>query len=235
MTNDPWAAASAAPAGQASTREHNNAAAYGQAPEQGEASSLAGSYAPEPGKQSSLFGPTAETLPSLFTLQHGPGTKIKMKITAAPRDVQSTCHPSQAPDKKSRLKQYWVTDPATGARRPGVDPIDRATGKPNDPVMNLVISGETDERDPQIEGDDGKRSWFVSGSAKSPKGHTLGNPVLSSRRAVLDALELAVNAGMVITKDEDLIGKFIEVHRVQREQPNVTTSPWFWQARITAS
>lgn len=230
MTNDPWAAASAVPA---ATREHNNAAAYGQ-PDESTSSSLAGSYAPEPPKQSSLFGATIETLPSLFTLQHAPGTKIKMKITAAPKDVQSTCHPSQAPDKKSRLKQYWVTDPTTGARRPGVDPIDRATGKPNDPVMNLVISGETAERDPQIEGDDGRRSWFVSGSAKPPKGHTLGAPVLSSRRAVLDALELAVKDGMSITKDDDLIGKFIEVHRVQREQPLVATSPWFWQARISA-
>lgn len=228
--NDPWAAASAAPAAVA-TREHSSAADYGQ-PDAG-TSSLAGSYAPEPGKQSSLFGPTIETLPSLFTLQHAPGTKIKMKITAAPRDVQSTCHPSQAPDKRSRLKQFWVTDPATGQRKPGLDPIDRATGKPNDPVMNLVISGETAERDPQIEGDDGRRSWFVSGSAKPPRGHSLGDPVLSSRRAVLDALELAVKDGISITKDDDLIDLFIEVHRVRREQPGVSTSPWFWQARIT--
>lgn len=231
MTNDPWAAASAAPV---ATREHNNAAAYGQ-PDETTSSSLAGSYAPEPAKQSSLWGSNIETLPSLFTLQHAPGTKIKMKITAAPKDVQSTCHPSASPDHKSRLKQYWVTDPATGTRRPGVDPIDRATGKPNDPVMNLVISGETDERDPQIEGDDGRRSWFVSGSAKPPRGHVLGDPVLSSRRAVLDALELAVKGGMSITCDDDLKGKFIEVHRVRRDQPNVSTSPWFWQARITAS
>lgn len=224
---DPWAASAAQPA---STREHSTASAYGQ-PDA--ASSLASDYAPEPPKQSSLFGPTIETLPSLFTLQHAPGTEIKGKILAAPRDVQSTCHPNQSPDGKSRLKQYWVTNPATGTRKPGLEPVDLRTGKPNDPVMNLVISMQTDERDPQIEGDDGRRSWFIQGSAKPPKGHVIGAPVASSKLAIMDALKLAAQSGVSITSDQDMIGKFISVRRVEREQPGVQTSPWKWQARIT--
>lgn len=245
--NDPWAAASATPQTQApvSTREHSTASAYGQ-PDT--ASSLAGSYAPEPPKQSSLFGPTIETLPSLFTLQHAPGTEIKGEILSEPRDVHSTCHPTQSPDKKSRLKQYWVTDPTTQKRVPGLAPIDVQTGKPNDPVMNLVISLQTGERDPQIEGDDGRRSWFVQGSAKPPKGHVLGAPTSSARLALLDAIKLAAQSGVRIASDQDFIkcaegcteqhthrarGLFISVRRIEREQPGVQTSPWKWQARIT--
>lgn len=215
---DPWAASAAQPA--ATTQADT-------------ASSLAGDYAPEPPKQSSLFGPTIETLPSLFTLQHAPGTEIKGKILSEPRDVHSTCHPTQSPDKKSRLKQYWVTDPTTQKRVPGLAPVDPQTGKPNDPVMNLVISLQTDQRDPQIEGDDGRRSWFIQGSAKPPKGHVLGAPVTSSKLAILDALKLAAQAGVGITSDQDMIGKFLTVRRIEREQPGVQTSPWKWQARIT--
>jgi hypothetical protein len=227
--NDPWVAASASPA-PAATREYNSASAYGQ-----ESSSLSEGYAPEPAKQSSLFGPNIESLPSLFTLAHAPGTEIRLKVTAAPKDVQSTCHPSQAPDRVSRLKQYWVTDPSTGKRAPGLSPVDPATGKPNDPVLNLVISGQTAERDPQIEGDDGRRSWFVSGSAKPPKGHVTGNPVASSRLALLDAIKLANAAGIAITGDQAFINLDVAVRRVEREQPGVTTSSWKWQARITRS
>jgi hypothetical protein len=235
---DPWASAGAAPA--ATATRVPPAQGYGNpAPEPAatapHGSSLVEGYAPAPAKQSSLFGPTVETLPSLFTIAHAPGTRIKGKITAEPRDVHSTCHPSQAPDKVSRLKQYWVTDPQTGQRRPGISPVDAITGKPNDPVMNLVLSMETDERDPQIPGDDGRRSWFIQGSAKAPKGHVLGNPVLSARRALMDALQLAGESGVSITCDKDMVGKFIEVHRVQRENPAVSTSSWFWQARITAA
>lgn len=230
--NDPWAAASpvthSAPA-PAATREYSSAD-YGQPAADG-GSSLGEGYQD---KQSSLFGPTVETLPSLFTLDHAPGTRIKLKITAKPKTVQSTCHPSQSPDRKSRLKQYWVTNPANGQRRPGPEQIDRVTGKPNDPVLNLVISGETAERDPKIEGDDGRRSWFLPNSSKPPAGHVVGNPVASSHRAMVDAIQLAVQGGIRITGDNDLVGKTIEVHRVQRLEPGVTTSSWTWQARITA-
>jgi hypothetical protein len=222
QANDPWAAAAAPQA--TATREHSSAEQYGQ-PDT--ASSLASDYAPEPEQQSSLFGGTIETLPSLFTLAHAPGTKIRLTITARPKDVHSTCHPSQAPDRVSRLKQYWETDPSTGKRRPGLAPIDLRTGKPNDKVMNLVISGQTDGRDPQIEGDDGRRSWFISGSAKAPKGHRPGEPVASARLAVLDAIRMDGK----ITSDESMINRVLEVHRVRRTGP-ATTDPWLWQARF---
>lgn len=215
--NDPWAAATAGPAPSADAS----------------ASSLSEGYAPEPGKQSSLFGPTFESFPSLFTQAHVPGTEFKGKITGAPRDVQSTCHPSKAPDKVSRLKEFWVTDPTTGKRAPGLAPVDPRTGKANDPVMNTVVTIQTDQRDPSVDGDDGRRSWFIQGSAKAPAGHKTGDPVASSKRAMLDAIILAGAAGISITKDEDLKDLTLSVRRVERVQPGVSTSPWKWQARIT--
>lgn len=216
--DDPWAAAASG------TREHASASAYGQ-PDT--SSSLAGDCAPEPEKQSSLFGATIETLPSLFTLQHAPGTSICLTITAKPKDVQSTCHPSKSPDRQSRLKEFWVTDPQTGKRLPGLTAVDPITGKPNDPVMNLVVSGDTNERDPQIEGDDGRRSWFVSGSAKAPKGHKPGDAVASSRLALIDAIRMDGR----ITCDADMVGRVVEIQRVERTGP-ATTDPWKWRARF---
>lgn len=227
MTTNPWAAAAQQQTAPASTTPP---ASNGTE----QTSSLGDAY-DEVADSSSLFGATFESLPSLFGLEHAPGTKIRLTITVKPRDVQSTCHPSASPDRQSRLKQYWVTDPTSGKRKPGLEAVDPRTGKANDPVMNLVISGQTAERNPKIPGDDGRRSWFVSGSAKAPKGHVTGNPVLSSKRAVLDALQLAAESGLRITNDEQMIGKVIEVHRVEREQPGVSTSSWFWQARITVS
>lgn len=218
--NDPWAAAAS---GQ-STREHTSATQDGQ-PDT--SSSLAGEAYSEP--QSSLFGATIETLPSLFTLQHAPGTTIRLTITAKPKDVQSTCHPSKSPDGKSRLREYWNDDPATGARKPGLVAADPRTGKPNDPVMNLVLSGDTAERDTAIEGDDGRRSWFLNGSARAPKGHKVGDPTTSSRLALIDAIKLDGK----ISCDADMINRVIEVRRIERTGLS-QTDKWKWQARFVA-
>jgi len=228
---DPWGAASIAPT---STPVRDELVqGYGNPAPAG--SSLSEGYAPEPAKQSSLFGPSTETLPSMFTLAHAPGTVIRGTIIAPPKDVQSTCHPTASPDRKSRLKQYWCTDPTTGKRGPGIAAVDPATGRPNDPVMNLVISVQTDQRDAEIPGDDGRRAWFVQGSVKPPRVHQPGEPVMSSRLALMDAIKLAGQSGVSLTSDEDMIGKTIMVNRVRREQPSVQTSPWFWQVRITAA
>ncbi len=214
-SNDPWAAASAT----AQT-----------GPPADENTSLSDSFAPT-GSGTGLFDEDTERADSLFTLNHAPGTKIKVKITAEPREVHSTCHPSQSPDKQSRLKQYWMRDPNTGKRAPGLAEF-APDGSPNDKVENLVITGQTDERNPAVEGDDGRRSWFVSGSKYPPKGHKIGEPVLSGRIAVKDAIRLAIAGGMRMTCEADLVGKTIEVHRVRRLQPGVTTSSWLWQARF---
>jgi hypothetical protein len=221
VTNDPWASVGSAQTAPAPTAPQTDAAA----------SSLSDSYESE---QSSLFGPAFESHPVLFTLADAPGTKIKGKIISKPRDVQSTCHPSESPDRKSRLKQYWVTD-STGRRMPGLDAVDPRTGKPNDPVNNLVVSLETDRRDPSIPGDDGRRTWFLQGSYKAPKGHKVGDPTTSAKLALKDALQLASQAGIRIGNDNDMLDKYLEVHRIDRVEPSVTTSPWLWQARITAS
>lgn len=51
-------------------------------------------------------------------------------------------------------------------------------------------------------------------------------------RALLDALEAAVKAGVPITDDESMVGLKLTVRRVQRLQPGATTSPWTYVAKL---
>jgi hypothetical protein len=225
---DPWAAAAVATAPAAGQQT------AGQAP-QG-STSLAGSLA---SKGSQLFnnGGNGNFYPALFNKTHAPGTKFTGTILTAPRDVQSMSFPRNEGDP--RLPQYWVTD-TLGKRKPGTDPVDARTGKPNDPVMDLLIELQTDIRfdaatlaaigRPSDFEDDGKRAFQVSGS-KRPKNHVAGTPT-NSMRAVLDALEAAGREGLKITDEESMIGLKLDVIRVDRIQPGVSTSPWLYVARL---
>jgi hypothetical protein len=220
---DPWAAAAVATAPAATQ------------PAQG-SSTLAGSLAP---KGSQLFnsGGNGNFYPALFNKTHAPGTKFTGTILTPPRDVQSMSFPRNEGDP--RLPQFWVTD-AIGKRKPGTDPIDVRTGKPNDPVMDLLIELQTDIRfdaatlaaigRPADFVDDGKRAFQVSGS-KRPKGHVAGTPT-NAMRAVLDALEAAGREGLKITSEEDMVGLKLDAIRVDRIQPGVSTSPWLYVARL---
>lgn len=222
VTNDPWASVGSAQTAPAPTAPQTDAAA----------SSLGGSYASEPEAQSSLFAPRQESYPILFNASHAPGTRIKGKVFAKPKNVQATCHPNHPDSGGQRRKMWWNEGPS--GPRPGLIEFDPQTRDRNRPVENLVISMETDQRDPKIEGDTGKRSWFTPANATPPPGHVTGQPVANALIAVQDALKLAAQAGLRIASDEAMIGKHLEVCRVEREQPGVNTSSWLWQARITA-
>lgn len=227
---DPWAAAAVA------TAPATQSVYAGQQPAPGASSTLAGSLAP---KGSQLFnnGGNGNFYPALFNKTHAPGTKFTGTILTPPRDVQSMSFPRNEGDP--RLPQFWVTD-AIGKRKPGTDPIDVRTGKPNDPVMDLLIELQTDIRfdaatlaaigRPADFVDDGKRAFQVSGS-KRPKGHVAGTPT-NAMRAVLDALEAAGREGLKITSEEDMIGLKLDAIRVDRIQPGVSTSPWLYVARL---
>jgi hypothetical protein len=68
-----------------------------------------------------------------------PGTTIGGRITEPPQLEQQR-------DIKSGEKKFW---------------------KDGDPMMQLVVTVQTDQRDPAIEGDDGKRRIFVKGQMKN--------------------------------------------------------------------
>lgn len=219
-SNDPWATAAAGAAGPA---DETNADSGG----------LVEQYDDADSGDSGLLGDLVEAHPSLFTRAHPPNTTITGTIVSAPRKVHATCHPSQSPDRKSRLKLYWVTDPATGKTRPGFAAVDPITGKPNRKVEDQAITVQTDERDPAIPGDDGRRTWFLSGSTRVPRGHVRGEPILSSRAAMMEAVALAKQDGIRFVNDDSFIGLGLAATRGERENPAVETSSWFWQARLS--
>lgn len=233
--NDPWAAAAAPHATTAAQNDGQGGEGGGV---QGSQSGLSGSYAAPAGTASQLFsGPTGNFYPALFNKTHEPGTTFSGTIISPPKDVQSTSFPRNPGDP--RLPQYWCTD-AQGKRAPGTDRVDPRTGQVNDPVMDLLVELQTDVRfdaatlaaigRPADYVDEGKRAWQVSGS-KFPKGHVAGQPT-NGMRALLDALEAAVKAGVPITDDESMVGLKLTVKRVQRLQPGVSTSPWTYVAKL---
>lgn len=230
---DPWAAAQSAGATQTTP------APTGQGAQQGGSGNLSGSFA---SKGSSLFnGGNGNFYPALFNKTHAPGTEFSGIILTPPRDVQSMSYPRQAGDP--RLPQYWVTD-AQGKRVPGTAPVNPITHQPNDPVMDLLIELQTDARFDAATlaaigrdatyVDDGKRAFQISGK-KRPAGHVAGQPT-NPMRAVLDAIE-AYNANPAsagkITDEESMVGLRLTARRVQRIQPDVSTSPWLYVARLT--
>jgi hypothetical protein len=147
MSNDPWAAASA---GTATTTEPNG---------NGNTSALEGSFVPERNTRTAediLFG--AGMAPSLFTKDHQIGVDRVGVITDLPFDTQSLSFGDRKPE-------FWSAD-----GKKTMDAVDRATGKPNRPVMNVVVPLATEYRFTQAEldekglaADDGARAWYLSG------------------------------------------------------------------------
>ncbi len=215
MSDDPWATA------KPSTPSNTQSAG---------GSGFSGDDYAKPSEGSGLLGvEDFEKNPSLFTQEHAPGTTFRGKLTGAPRQIHSTCHPSKGGGE--RKKQYWERE------HPGVygkaELVTRArnpeTGEMNEPVWDTVVTIDTGVIDESIEDDNGVRAWFVSGS-KRPANHKNGEPTTSSRRAIIDAAK----ASGVIHTDDDWEGKNIEVTRHRREDPKVSTSKWLWTAKIWA-
>lgn len=204
--NDPWAAASAAPASvaaQASPAADN---------------SIAGGFGAAAGG-SLLFG-QGPAAPALMNKTHPLGTERGGIITKM-SDVQDK-------DFRSKLPKFFSRSKVDG-KGVTTDAIDGPTGQKNDPVMVTHIELDTDyriteaeciatERDVSYVGqDDGKRIEVVGGFDFKP-----------FREAMEDARKRGIN----LATPADLIGKRLTVKRAA-QKPNPGGNPsWIKAYRI---
>jgi hypothetical protein len=166
-------------------------------------SSLADSY----NKPSGLFAETGDGVgPSLLNKTHPVGTERTGIIARPPFDRQSTTVRGEP--------KFWP--PKGMGNKPTTEPRDAATGERNRPVMDTVIVLDTDytmdateaaalSREEPFEG--GRRSYIVSSKEDKEK----------IKAAIMDA----VNRGVSITGDADMVGKRFTVKRIAtRPNPN---------------
>jgi hypothetical protein len=152
---------------------------------------------------SSLFAPGGEGAgPSLFNKTHPVGTERTGIIARAPYDRHST-------NMKGELK-YWQQ----GEKQPVTNAFHPVTNQPNRPCMDTVIVLDTEYvmnaaeagalgREAPFEG--GRRSVTIS----------------TDMKLVKDAIADAVNRGVPIRGDADMVGKRLTVMRVnQRPNPH---------------
>jgi len=216
MTNpDPWAAASVTtappPAGQ---------------PQEGGA--LSGAFASSGG--TALFG-QGSLAPSLFNKTHFIGTVREGIITKAPYEQPSR-------DFNSKMPKYWSASKVGGDtknRAVTTDAIDGPTGKPNRPVMDVLIELDTEYgplsaqemaavgREPG-QGGDGKRVYVVSSR----------DALDSFRKAIVAFNQQAQAAGQkLLTCEEDTVGLKLQVKRVG-QKPNAGGNPsWIVETHLS--
>lgn len=158
-----------------------------------------GAYAAPAAGPSRLFGAEGGA-PSLFNKSHPVGTERTGIITKKPYDQQRTKMGSGEP-------LFWQP-----GNKLGTDAVNATTGQPNRPVLDTVIEVETDyamdaqeagllNRDESYEG--GDRRIFVGKEIKAFK----------------DAIKDAVQRGVQLTSDADMVGKRITQKRVSTK-PN---------------
>lgn len=228
MSTDPWAAASVQTVPAAGQQ-----AALGSAPAQGSAPSgteqgggaLAGAFASGGGTALFQQGGLA---PSLFNKTHFVGTERKGRITKAPYEQQSL-------DFNSRLPKYWSLSKVGGEqknRAVTTDAIDAPTGKPNRPVMDVLIELETEYgplsqqecaavgREYPAQAGDSKRVLAVS-----------GKDMLDKFRKAIGVFN-AANPG-ALKSEEDMVGLYVTVKRTG-QTPNVGGNA-SWVHEITLS
>ncbi len=211
--NDPWAAASAAPAGVATYSGTNAVPAQPAAD-----NSIAGGFGAAAGG-SLLFG-QGPSAPILMNKTHPLGTE-RSGIIRKMSDVQDKDYNSKLPKFFSRSK--------VGGKGVCTDAIDASTGQPNDPVMVTHIELDTDYRITEAEciatsrdtsyiaTDDGKRIEVVGGFDFKP---------------FREAMEAARAAGINLASPADLIGKRLTVKRAG-QKPNPGGNPsWIKTYRI---
>lgn len=205
---DPWAAAAVATA---------PATPPAQAGQDGGA--LAGAFASPDGASTALFQ-QGNLAPSLFNKTHFVGTERYGVITKAPYEVQSR-------DFNSKLPRYWSLSKVGGEqknRAVTTDAIDGPTGKPNRPVMDVMVELDTDygPLSPQElaavgreagQGGDGKRIFAVSGKDSLDK----------FRKAI--ATFNAQNPG-ALKSEADLVGLKLYVKRVGQTPNQGGNASW---------
>lgn len=230
---DPWQQAAQQYGGQPAQPQQfqQGQAAYAgqyQAPAQSQqyaqpAGNLADAYASEPAK-SQLFDGRVRRL-SLFNKLHTLGSERSGIITAAPEDKHDK-------DNDTQALKYWPTTRVDGSAKPVFDPIDRATGQPNRPVMSTHVEMDTDYRvtrdewgvigrsmDDFREGeDDGARVFVASGDSLS---------------AMRKAMQAANRNGIKITGPEDLIGLRLTAKRAGQKPNRVGQPSWVWEITLS--
>lgn len=205
---DPWAVASV----QTATAPPVTSPADGQG-QGGGGSALAGAFAPQgAGAGGTALFQQGGIAPSLFNKTHFAGTTRRGKITKAPYEQQSRDFDSKAP-------KYWSLSRVGGEKRDRAvttDAIDGPTGKPNRPVMDVLIELETEygplsqqecaaiPREYPAQAGDSRRVLAVS-----------GKDMLDKFRKAIAAFN-AANPG-ALKSEEDMVGLYVTVKRVSQD------------------
>ncbi len=152
--------------------------------------------------QSRLFGSEGGA-PSLFNKSHKVGTKRSGIITKAPYDQQRTKMGSGEP-------LFWQA----GEKSPVTAPVNPHTGQKNRPVNDTVIEISTDyAMDAEEAALTNRETPYDGGARRVFVGKEL--------KAFKDAISKAVEGGMRLTCDADLVGKKLTVERTgMKPNPN---------------
>ena len=216
---DPWAAASV------QTAPPAQQAPQGEQPQGG---ALAGAFAPS-GGGTALFN-QGSLAPSLLNKTHFLGTRRRGKIVKEPYEQQSL-------DFNSRLPKYWSISKVGGERKDRAvttDTIDGPTGKPNRPVMDVLIELETEYgplsaqecaavgREYPAQAGDAKRIYAVSGKDALDK----------FRKAIAEFN--AANPG-ALKSEADLVGLYLEVGRVGQTPNTGGNASWVHEITLSRS
>lgn len=224
--SDPWQQAAQQYGGQPAQFQQGQAAYAGQyqAPAQpAQQGNLADAYVPESAK-SQLFDGRVRRL-SLFNKLHTLGSERSGIITAAPEDKQDK-------DNETQALKYWPTTRVDGSAKPVFDPIDRATGQPNRPVMSTHVEVDTDYRVTRDE-------WGVIGRSMDDfrEGEDDGARVFVASGDSLNAMKKAMQAanrnGIKIAGPEDLIGLRLTAKRAGQKPNRVGQPSWVWEITLS--
>lgn len=210
MSNDPWAAASAAPA-QVVTVEQS-------APQD----AMAGAFGAAAG--GSLLFNSGPSAPSLFNKTHGLGTERGGIITKL--------EDKQDQDFNAKAPKYWSTSKVGGPKKNHaitLDPIDEPTGQKNRPVMVTHITLATDHRITEAECVATERDVAYVGQDKGERVDVVGG---FDYKPFAEAMEDARQRGINLSSPADLIGKRLTKKRVG-QKPNPGGYPsWINAYRI---
>ncbi len=220
MTNDQWAAGAVQTAQQTAQQPQDTSGQDGQG------GALAGAFAS--GQGGTALFQQGGLAPSLFNKTHFVGTERKGKITKAPYEQHSV-------DRfNGNTPKYWSLSKVGGPQRNHAittDAIDGPTGKPNRPVMDIMIELDTEygplseqeclaiPREYPAQAGDSRRVFVVSGKDSLDK----------FRKAI--AAFNAQNPG-ALKSEEDLVGLTLTVKRAGQVPVGANKS---WVHEITLS
>jgi len=209
MSNDPWAAASAAPTPPAPEQS---------APQD----AMAGAFGGAAG--GSLLFSSGATAPALFNKTHPLGSERTGIITGM--------DDKQDQDFNTKTPKYWSLSKVGGEKRDKAittDAIDQPTGKPNRPVMVTHISLDTGYRITEAECISTGRDVAYVGQDEGKRIEVVGGfDYAEFAKAMTEARARGIN----LASPADLIGKRLTKKRVG-QKPNPGGNPsWVNAYRI---